>query len=117
MAGSDPPWTAQLVLSGMRMAYAAQPGHGQPPGPFAFIAERAGEVLGRQSLEFVALAIRAASPAGALSIREMCKERIGWHRTRSELYRRSNRGAELVAAALERDGVPIPGGLQIGLLA
>jgi hypothetical protein len=101
-------WTAALVHRAMRKAYAAQPRQGQPPGPFAFIAERAGEVLGRQSPEFVALALRAASPAGALSLREMCRERIGWHGTRSELYRRSNNGAVRVAAALTADGTPIP---------
>jgi hypothetical protein len=65
-------------------------------------------VLGRQSPEFIALALRAAAPAGALSIRQMCKERIGWHHSRSELYRRSNVGAARVAAALSRECIPVP---------
>jgi hypothetical protein len=106
-------WTAELVLRGLRLAYAAQPRFDEPPASFAFIADRAREVLGEDSPDWAALVLRVA-PAPGLSIREMCRERYGWHHSRSELYRRSNRGAELVAAALERDGVPIPGGLQTG---
>jgi hypothetical protein len=72
----------------------------------------AGEVLGRTSPEYIALALRAASPAGALSLREICRERIGWHRTRSELYRFSDSGAARVAAALQADGIQVPDGLR-----
>ena len=97
-----------MVRRGLRLAYAAEPRLDEPPALFRFVAERAGEVLGRNSLEYIALALRAASPAGALSLREICRERIGWHRSRSELYRRSDRGAERVAAALAADGVPVP---------
>jgi len=112
MAGPDPPtWTAELVLRGLRLAFAREPRVGQRSALFAFVAERAGEVLGRNSLEYIALALRAASPAGALSIRELCRESYGWHRTRSELYRRSNNGAIRIAVALQRDGVPVPDAL------
>jgi len=43
-----------------------------------------------------------------LSIRAMCREGYGWHRSRSELYRRSNNAAVRVAAALRHDGVTVP---------
>src|SRR5258706_15203315 len=115
MPGPDPIWTPALVLRGLRLAYAAQPRFDEPPASFHFLAERARDVLGEESHDWAALVLRVA-PGPGLSIREMCREHFGWHHSRSELYRRSNRGAELVAAALQRDGVPIPGGLQTGPL-
>jgi hypothetical protein len=119
MPGPDPIWTPALVLRGLRLAYAAQPRFdeastsAQPPASYSYIADHARELLGTDSHDWAALVLRVA-PAPGLSIREMCRERYGWHHSRSELYRRSNRGAVRVAAALERDGVPIPGGLQTG---
>lgn len=115
-------WTAALVLRGLRLAYAAEPRldeastSAQLPALFRFIVERARDVLGPDSLEFTALALRAA-PAAGLSIREMCREHYGWRRSRSELYRRSNNGAARVAAALTDANVMIPDRLQTGPLA
>src|SRR5712671_5908280 len=103
-------WTAALVLRGLRLAYAAEPRLDQPPALFRFIAERARDVLGPDSPEYVALVLRAA-PAAGLSIREMCRERYGWPRSRSELYRRSNNGAMRVVAALTGDGIAVPAGI------
>ena len=114
MAG-PPEWTPALVVDGLRKAFATQPRFDEPPASFTFILERARQLLGKDSPEYVALILRVTAPVG-LSIREMCREHYGWPRSRSELYRRSHNGAELVAAALERDGVPIPGGLQSGPL-
>jgi hypothetical protein len=104
-------WTAALVLRGLRLAYAAQPRFDQPPALFRFIVERARDVLGKDSPEYVALVLRVA-PAAGLSIREMCREHYGWHRSRSELYRRSHNGAMRVAAALRRDGIAVPASVQ-----
>src|SRR5258708_30122350 len=103
-------WTAALVLRGLRLAYAAEPrldeastsAHpstsAQEPALFRFVVERARDVLGEDSPEYVALVLRCsrsmrAAPAAGLSIREMCRERYGWAGARSELYRRSNNGA------------------------
>jgi len=108
-------WTAALVLRGLRLAYAAEPRFDEPPALFRFIVERARDVLGPDSPEYVALVLRAA-PAAGLSIREMCRERYGWSRSRSELYRRSRNGAVRVAAALDRDGIVAPKRLQTGPL-
>jgi len=99
-----------LVVDGLRKAFAAQPRFDEPPASFTFILERARQLLGKDSPEYVAIILRVTAPVG-LSIREMCREHYGWPRSRSELYRRSHNGAMRVAAALQRDGVPIPGGL------
>src|SRR5258706_7496942 len=104
-------WTAALVLRGLRLAYAAEPRLDEPSALFRFVAERARDVLGPDSPEYVALVLRAA-PAPGLSIREMCREHYGWHRSRSELYRRSRNGAVRVAAALTDQGVAVPAGLE-----
>lgn len=118
-------WTAALVLRGLRLAYAAEPrldeastsAHpstsAQPPALFRFIVERARDVLGEDSPEYVALVLRCSrsmrvAPAAGLSIREMCRERYGWAGSRSELYRRSNNGAARLAAALTEDGIKPP---------
>jgi hypothetical protein len=107
-------WTAALVHRGLRLAYAAEPRLDEPPALFRFIVERARDVLGPDSPEYVALVLRAAPVAG-LSIREMCREKYGWYRSRSELYRRSHNGAVRVAAALRRDGIAVPAGIGEGL--
>lgn len=86
-------WTAALVLRGFRLA--------------PFIAAHAREVLGPQSLEYVALMVRTARVPGR-SLRANCRDHIGWPRSRSELYRRSRNGAERVADALNREGVAVP---------
>ena len=109
-------WTAALVLRGLRLAYAAEPRLDEPPALFRFVVERARDVLGPDSPEYVALVLRASTsaqhaPAPGLSIREMCREHYGWHRSRSELYRRSGNGAVRVAAALTDQGVAVPAGL------
>jgi hypothetical protein len=44
----------------------------------------------------------------------MVRERYGWHYSRGELYRRSDRGAERVAAALTADGIAVPALLARG---
>jgi hypothetical protein len=113
MPGPDPLWTPALVLCGLRLAYAAQPRFDEPPASFAFIADRAREVLGEDSPDWAALVLRVA-PAPGLSIREMCRERYGWHHSRSELYRRSNNGAMWVATSLSDDGIAVPECLQTG---
>jgi len=113
MPGPDPIWTPALVLCGLRLAYAAQPRFDEPPASFAFILERAREVLGEDSPDWAALVLRVA-PAPGLSIREMCRERYGWHHSRSELYRRSNNGAMWVATSLSDDGIAVPERLQTG---
>src|SRR5258707_992618 len=107
MPGPDPIWTPALVVRGLRLAFTDAPRLGEPPASFRFILERARELLGKDSHEFVALVLRVTAPVG-LSIREMCREHYGWPRSRSELYRRSRNGAVRVAAALDRDGIVIP---------
>jgi hypothetical protein len=103
----QPEWTAALVLCGLRKAFAREPELGQPPASFHFIVDHARKLLGADSRDYTALVLRTG-PTPGLSIREMCREGYGWHRSRSELYRRSRNGAERVAAALQRDGVPVP---------
>jgi hypothetical protein len=103
-------WTAALVIRGLRLAFLARHGPALP----GFIVERAGEVLGLESPEYVALVLRTAPAAAGLSLRAMCREHYGWARSRSELYRRSLNGAMRVAAALNRAGIAVPGRLQTG---
>src|SRR5258706_15652383 len=114
MAG-PPEWTPALVADGLRRAFATQPRSDEPPASFTFILERARQLLGKDSPEYVALILRVTAPVG-LSIREMCREHYGWPRSRSELYRRSHNGAVRVAAALDRDGIVAPKRLQTGPL-
>jgi hypothetical protein len=99
------PWEAALVLTALRLALTSQ------PTLLRFTVDRARGVLGEHSLDYVALVLRAA-PAPGLSIREMCREHYGWRGSRSELYRRSHNGLIRLAAALSRDGVPVPDALQ-----
>ncbi len=81
---------------------------------FCFQNEKAArEVLGEDSPDWAALVLRVA-PAPGLSIREMCRERYGWHHSRSELYRRSNNGAMWVATSLSDVGIAVPERLQTG---
>ena len=115
MAG-PPEWTPALVVDGLRKAFAAQPRFDEPPASFIFILERARQLLGKDSPEYVALILRVTAPVG-LSIREMCREHYGWPRSRSELYRRSNNGAMRVAAALSDERIAVPERLQTGPLA
>ena len=116
MPGPDPIWTPALVLRGLRLAYAAHPRFDEPPASFTFILERARQLLGKDSPEYVALILRVTAPVG-LSIREMCREHYGWPRSRSELYRRSHNGAMRVATSLSDDGIAVPERLQTGPLA
>jgi len=109
MAG-PPEWTPALVVDGLRKAFATQPRFDEPPASFTVILERARQLLCKDSPEYVALILRVTAPAG-LSIREMCREHYGWHRSRSELYRRSRNGAVRVAVALTADGVAVPAGM------
>jgi hypothetical protein len=110
MAGL-PEWTPAMVIDGLRRALTAEPRFDEPPGSFHFIVDHARNVLGADSRDWAALALRTG-PAPGLSIREMCREHYGWHRSRSELYRRSHNGAVRVAAALQRDGIAVPPELQ-----
>jgi hypothetical protein len=96
-----------MVIDGLRRALTAEPRFDEPPASFRFLVDHARTVLGANSRYYTAVVLRSA-PAPGLSIREMVRERYGWRHSRSELYRRSNRGAERVAAALNRDGVPVP---------
>jgi hypothetical protein len=97
-------WTGPLALRALRLAMTSQ------PTLLRFVLDTARAVLGEHSPEFVAIVLRCA-PVPGLSIREMCRERYGWHRSRSELYRRSHNGAVRVAAALMDDGVAVPAGM------
>src|SRR5258706_15855337 len=115
MAGLPSEWTPALVLRGLRLAFTDAPRLGEPPASYSFIADRARELLGTDSLDWAALVLRVA-PAPGLSIREMCRERYGWHHSRSELYRRSNKGAIRVATSLSDDGIAGPERLQTGPL-
>ncbi len=109
MAGL-PTWSPELVLRGLRLAFTDAPRLGEPPASFRFILEHARELLGKDSPEFVALVLRVTPPVG-LSIRAMCREGYGWHRSRSELYRRSHNGAARVAMALAADSIAVPDAL------
>jgi hypothetical protein len=98
MAGPPTAWTAAHVLRGLRLAMSSQ------PTLFRFVLDVAREELGEASPEYVALVRRSAPRPGATT-REML--RIERH-----ALRRSRSGATRVAAALNRDGVPVPAGLQ-----
>src|SRR5258707_11669789 len=106
----DPNWTAPLVLRGLRLYFAPPPRLGEQPGSLRFLVDRTRALLGPTSPEYVALMLRCA-PVPGVSLRERCRERVGWRGSRSELYRRSHNGAVRVAAALRRDDVPVPAGL------
>jgi hypothetical protein len=97
-------WTAALVLRALRLAMTTQ------PNLFRFVLDRARAVLGEASPDYTALVLRCAPAIGG--VRAMCREQYGWRHSRSELYRRSNRGAVRVAAALAADGVAVPDALQ-----
>src|SRR5258706_3718539 len=101
------PWTAAQVLRGLHQYFAPQPRLGEQPGSLRFLVDRARTLLGPSSPEYVSLMLRCA-PVPGVSLRERCRERLGWSRSRSELYRRSHNGAVRVAVALQRDGVPVP---------
>jgi hypothetical protein len=117
MAGPPAPrWTGALVLHGLRLYFAPQPRLGEQPNSLRFLVDRTRALLGPTSPEYVSLMLRCA-PVPGVSVRQRCRERVGWFRSRSQAYWWSNKGAMRVAAALQRDGVPIPGGLQTGPLA
>jgi len=103
-----PGWTADLVLRGLRLAFSTTPRLGESPATLSFLITRAAALLGRRSPEYRGLMLRSTGPAGGLSVRQMCRDRVSWHASRSELYRRSAAGAARVAVALERDGVAVP---------
>jgi len=90
MAG-PPQMDAHKVLAGLRGRSPRSPDWAKLQTSFTFIVERARQVLGPDSPEYVALILRVTAPVG-LSIRAMCREHYGWHRCRSELYRRSHNG-------------------------
>src|SRR5258708_27864847 len=112
MAGPDFAWTGQLVLHGLRLAFTAQPRLGEEPASFYFIVEQAAAVLGERSPECNALLLRTGGQGVGPSVREMCRAKLYWHASRSELYRRSNNGAERLAAAFQAAGVVVPEALQ-----
>ncbi len=112
MTAPDSEWTPALVLRGLRLAFTDAPRLGENPTTFAFLADRAAAVLGPNSPECIALMPRTGGQGVGPSVREMCRARLYWHASRSELYRRSRNGAMRVAAALQRDGVVVPEALQ-----
>ena len=63
--------------------------------------------LGKGSLERAAMLILAKPH---MPIREMCRERVRWSRSRASLYRWAARGKCAVARRLEEDGVAVPSG-------
>ena len=107
---ADTAWTAHLILAGLRLAFTAAPRLGQDPASLRPIAMRTRELLGPTSREYVALMLRCA-PVPGVSLRERCRSKVGWRYSRSELYRRSHNAAVRVAAALNRERVPIPDGI------
>ena len=97
-------WTPALVLAAMRRALAREPilpFDGPEPADLIALSE---EVLGRESPARLALLVRTRS--SGLSIREICRERYTWHRSRATLYRHSDRGARLLADCLNVRGIP-----------
>jgi len=70
-------------------------------------------LLGPTSAEYVSLMLRTA-PVLGVSVRQRCRERVGWFRSRSQLYWWSNKGAVRVADALNRGGIAVSPELQTG---
>jgi hypothetical protein len=62
MAEQHGPWTAALVLRGLRLAFTDAPRLGEPPASFRFILECARELLGKDSPEFGAARHGARRP-------------------------------------------------------
>jgi len=104
------PWTAAQVLRGLHQYFAPQPRLGEQPGSLRFLVDRTRALLGPSSPEYVSLMLRCA-PVPGVSVRQRCRDRVGWFRSRSQLYWWSNKGAMRVAAALAADGVPVPDGI------
>ena len=104
-------WTPTLVIRALRVAFSRAPRLGNAPAMFSFVATAALTDLGSRSPEFIALMLRARAIPAGLSLREMCRERAGWQRSRAALYRRSDAGAVRVAAALNAEGVAVPAAL------
>jgi hypothetical protein len=99
-------WGPNLVLRGLRLALGSNPesvAHLELP-------RLVHQTLEPRSPECVALMLRVAPPAG-LSLREICRDHVGWSGSRSGLYESANRGAAKVAAALAEDRVPVPAAL------
>jgi hypothetical protein len=105
-----PEWTGALVIHGLSLYFAPQPRLGEQTGSLRFLVDRTRALLGPTSPEYVSLMLRTA-PVPGVSVRQRCRERVGWFRSRSQLYWWSNKGAMRVAAALAADGVPVPDGI------
>lgn len=80
----------------------AEPRESPPPVDILVATER---YLGRGSLERLALLIMARPP---MPIRELCRERVRWRRSRTSLYRQARRGARIVAARLNEAAADDP---------
>ena len=108
-------WTGALVLQGLRLFFAPQPRLGEQPGSLRFLVDRTRALLGPSSPEYVSLMLRCA-PVPGVSVRQRCRERVGWFRSRSQLYWWSHKGAARVADALNRGGIAVSPELQTGPL-
>src|SRR5258706_8685797 len=108
-------WTGALVLQGLRLFFAPQPRLGEQPGSLRFLVDRTRTLLGPTSPEYVSLMLRCA-PVPGVSVRQRCRERVGWFRSRSQLYWWSNKGAVRVADALNRGGIAVSPELHTGPL-
>ena len=109
------PWTAAQVLRGLRMYFAPQLRLGEQPDSLRVLVDKTRQLLGPSSPEYVSLMLRCA-PVPGVSLRERCRERVGWFRSRSQLYWWSHKGAVRVADALNRGGIAVPPELQTGPL-
>jgi hypothetical protein len=109
------PWTAAQVLRGLHLYFAPQPRLGEQPGSLRFLVDRTRALLGPSSPEYVSLMLRCA-PVPGVSVRQRCRDRVGWFRSRSQLYWWSNKGAVRVADAFNRGGIAVSPELQTGPL-
>ncbi len=88
---------------------------GEQTGSLRFLVDRTRALLGPTSPEYVSLMLRTA-PVPGVSVRQRCRERVGWFRSRSQLYWWSNKGAVRVADAFNRGGIAVSPELQTGPL-
>ena len=108
-----PHWTAALVIVERRRAMRQpviralpEPDKAMTPPDMIELTKR---YLGKGSLARIAMMIQAKPQAG-MSIREMCRERIRWSRSRATLYRRATRGAATLTERLNEIGTSKPPG-------
>jgi len=110
-----PEWTGAQVIHGLSLYFAPQSRLGEQPGSLRFLVDHTRALLGPTSPEYVSLMLRCA-PVPGVSVRQRCRERVGWFRSRSQLYWWSHKGAARVADALNRGGIAVSPELQTGPL-